>query len=194
MNITERQARLLRELDIALVDDNRALITIVSKILKSLGVSSIRTAADGTVGLQILQNRPANLVFTDLKMQPMNGLTFTRKIRSGEDGIDPRTPVIALTGNTDTATVKAALQAGVNGIMVKPVEPRTMVSRIQKVITTRVVYKLKGSVYVASPYATGDDEGDLVYDGLLPRVKQTRTKTVEKTVNTSQEDDAWVLD
>lgn len=194
MIISEKQARLLRELDILFVDDNRAVVEIISKILKSFCVSSLRTASDGTEALELLQQQPANLVITDLNMKPMNGLALTQKIRAGEGGIDPRTPVIALTGNSAQDSVKAALLAGINGIMIKPVEPQAMVTRIDKVISARVIYQLRGSSYVANPKATEATADDLLYDGLLPRAEPGKTKTVEKEPNTSQEDDAWVLD
>lgn len=194
MIISEKQARLLRELDIVFVDDNRAVVEIISKILKSFCVSSLRTASDGAQALALLSESPANLVITDLNMKPMNGLALTQKIRSGDGGIDPRTPVIALTGNSAQETIKAALLAGINGIMVKPVEPQAMVNRIDKVISSRVVYQLHGSQYVAKSKATDALSSDLVYDGLLPRAKLHETKTVENTPDTSQEGDAWVLD
>lgn len=194
MIISEKQARLLRELDIVFVDDNRAVVEIISKILKSFCVSSLRTASDGAEALALLSESPANLVITDLNMKPMNGLALTQKIRSGNGGIDPRTPVIALTGNSAQETIKAALLAGINGIMVKPVEPQAMVNRIDKVISSRVIYQLRGSQYVAKSKATDASSSDLVYDGLLPRAKLTETKTVENTPDTSQEGDAWVLD
>ncbi len=194
MIISEKQARLLRELDIVFVDDNRAVVEIISKILKSFCVSSLRTASDGAEALALLSESHANLVITDLNMKPMNGLALTQKIRSGNGGIDPRTPVIALTGNSAQETIKAALLAGINGIMVKPVEPQAMVNRIDKVISSRVIYQLRGSQYVAKSKATDASSSDLVYDGLLPRAKLTETKTVENTPDTSQEGDAWVLD
>lgn len=194
MHITEKQAKLLRDLDVLLLDDNRALLNIVSKILNSLGISSLRTASDGSMGLQKLKERPANLVITDLNMRPMNGLAFTRRVRSGEDGIDPRTPVIALTGNSDPDTVKASLLAGMNGFMVKPVNPRAMVMRIEKVVSTRVIYQLKGSQYVANPKAIKVTANDLLYDGILPRVAVAEAKDLENEPNTGQEDEAWVLD
>lgn len=194
MHISEKQAKLLRELDVLLVDNNRALLAIVSKILKSLGIASLRTAPDGTQGLEALKQRPANLVITDLNMNPMNGFVLTRKIRSGEGGIDPRTPVIALTGNADPETVKASLLAGVNGFMVKPVDPRAMVTRIEKVISARVIYQLKGAQYVANSNAEDVASDDLLYDGILPRVTEEEAKSLENEPNTGQEDGAWVLD
>ena len=194
MIISEKQARLLRELDIVFVDDNRAVVEIISKILKSFCVSSLRTASDGAEALALMSESPANLVITDLNMRPMNGLALTQKIRSGDGGIDPRIPVIALTGNSSQESIKAALLAGINGIMVKPVEPQAMVNRIDKVINSRVIYQLHGSQYVAKSKATDASSTDLVYDGLLPRAKVHETKTVENTPDTSQEGDAWVLD
>jgi len=194
MIISEKQARLLRELDVVFVDDNRAVVEIISKLLKSFCVSSLRTASDGAEALALLHESPANLVITDLNMRPMNGLALTQKIRADDGGIDPRTPVIALTGNASKETIKAALLAGINGFMVKPVEPQAMVNRIDKVINSRVIYQLRGSQYVAKSKATDASSSDLVYDGLLPRAKVHETKTVENTPDTSQEGEAWVLD
>ena len=194
MIISEKQARLLRELDVVFVDDNRAVVEIISKLLKSFCVSSLRTASDGAEALALLHESSANLVITDLNMRPMNGLALTQKIRADDGGIDPRTPVIALTGNSSQETIKAALLAGINGFMVKPVEPQAMVNRIDKVINSRVIYQLRGSQYVAKSKATDASSSDLVYDGLLPRAKVHETKTVENTPDTSQEGEAWVLD
>lgn len=194
MIISEKQARLLRELDIVFVDDNRTVVEIVSKILKSFCVSSLRTATDGSEALELLHDQPANLVITDLNMKPMNGLALTQKIRSGEGDIDPRIPVIALTGNAAQDSVKAALLAGINGILIKPVEPQAMVVRIEKVICSRVIYQLRGSQYVANPRAMEAASNDLVYEGLLPRMNPAETKTAEKVADTGRKGDAWVLD
>ena len=192
--VSQRAARILRELDILLVDDNEVLLKTATAILKSLGVPGLRTAPEGTAGLEILKQWPANLVITDLNMSPMNGLVFTRAIRKGEGGIDPRTPVIALTGNADPKSVEAALLAGVNGFMVKPIEPDTMVRRIEKVISTKVIYQEKGGRYAANPRAGGTSPGDLVYDGILPRADTHMPKTVESSEESGDEGDMWVLD
>lgn len=192
--VSQRAARILRQLDVLLVDDSKVLLTAATKILKSLGVPGLKTAFDGQDALDVLKTWPANLVITDLNMHPMNGLVLTQKIRQGEEGIDPRTPVIALTGNADPKSVKAALLSGVNGFMVKPVEPDTMVRRIEKVIATKVIYIEKAGQYTACARATGKKKGEIVYDGILPRATVPGPKTVESSPESGDEDDMWVLD
>ena len=192
--VSQRAARILRQLDVLLVDDNKVLLTAATKILKSLGVPGIKTANDGEAALALLKTWPANLVITDLNMLPMNGLVLTQKIRSGHNGIDPRIPVIALTGNADPKSVKAALLSGVNGFMVNPVEPDTMVRRIEKVIATKVIYREKQGQFSACSKATGKNPGEIVYDGILPRASQQVPKSVESSPNSGDEDDMWVLD
>lgn len=195
--IGQRAARILRDLDILLVDDNDILLATATKVLKSLGVPGVKVARDGGEALELLKAWPANLVITDLNMQPVDGFAFTRAIRSGKGGVEPRTPVIALTGNADPKSVKTALLAGVNGFMVKPIEPDTMVRRIEKVVTSRVIYQLKGDLYQANPRASGNQPGDLIYEGLLPRAaapETAPTKTVEFGEESGDEDEMWMLD
>jgi two-component system, chemotaxis family, chemotaxis protein CheY len=194
MMISKQTARLLRKLDVVFVDDSQTMISIGKKVLGSMGVRAFRSASDGKKALKMLTGWPAGLVITDLEMGPMNGLDLTRAIRSGVGGIDPRTPVIALTGNAESKTVKAALLAGVNGFLVKPIDPETVMRRIEKVITTKVIYQLKGDHYCINPKANGDEPGNLVYDGLLTPDAALGPNKVEKQADKGDEDEVWVID
>lgn len=58
-----------------------------------------------------------DLVFMDVQMPIMDGLEATRQIRRGGSNV----PVIALTANADEGTKSEAIEAGMEGILTKPI-------------------------------------------------------------------------
>ena len=194
MKVTAEQIELFDKLDVMLVDDSRLVLGVISKVLKTLEVGALRTALEGTQAIAGMKTRPANLIITDLDMHPMDGFTLTRSIRSGEGGLDPRTPIISLASTAEPETVKAALRAGVNGYMVKPAEPETMVKWIRKVVTARIIYQRRGQQYIPNSGGVEVGADDLLYDGILPRVFADDTNGVDNPANKGQVDEVWTLD
>ena len=70
-------------LRVLIVDDNAHMRSIISAILKGIGVHDIRDASDGTQALAILKEWPADLAIVDYRMEPMDGLSFTQIVRIG---------------------------------------------------------------------------------------------------------------
>lgn len=194
MIISRKLARTLRNLDILVVDENSVQVSTLEKMLLNLGVNSVEGNRSGADALETLKVWPANLVFVDVNLMPTSGIEVIERIRRGEEGIDPRTPVIAMSAVTDPKTVTTALLAGANSFVVKPVASNTLLQRIERAVTTRVVYQLKGEQYVANHSARAARPADLVYDGLLPSAGVRSAKTVEKPRKKDQEGDMWVLD
>jgi len=118
---------------ILIVDDNGPTRTLAKDILAAAWSVDVRECADGRAALQELGWRP-DLVLVDYEMRPMDGAAFTRLLRAGGTGADPRTPVIMMTGHADREHVLKARQAGVDGIVVKPLSIRSMLERVQAVL------------------------------------------------------------
>ena len=59
-------------------------------------------------GLEVLRERKCDLILADLAMKPMDGLEFTRAIRTAERGTNPFMPIIMITGHTEKYRVEAA--------------------------------------------------------------------------------------
>ena len=107
------------------VDDNRINLMVLEKALKKEG-ALVTLAADGQQALQILrtQAQAFDLVLMDVQMPVMDGLTATREIRRNPD---LRTlPVIALTAGVLPEERQAALNAGMNGFLAKPLNLQHM--------------------------------------------------------------------
>jgi two-component system chemotaxis response regulator CheY len=119
---------------VLIVDDNGPTRTLAKDILAAAWNVDVRECGDGRAAVQELGWRP-DLVLVDYEMRPMDGAAFTRLLRAGGTGADPRTPVIMMTGHADREHVLKARQAGVDGIVVKPLSIRSMLERVQAVLT-----------------------------------------------------------
>lgn len=124
----------LEKLRFLLVDDNQHIRSIVSTILKGVGVRHIREAMDGAEGLQILRDWRTDIAIVDFKMSPLDGVQFTQLVRNAPDSVDPFLPIIMLTGFAERNRVFEARDAGVTEIVVKPVTARSLLDRINTVI------------------------------------------------------------
>lgn len=122
------------QLKILLVDDNQHTRMLVTEILRALGVSQVYEAADGTAGLQQLREHQVDIIFTDLSMQPMDGIEFVRRLRQSPDSPSQMAPVIMVTGHFTLAKVAEARDAGVNEFLTKPLTARGVIERLQRVI------------------------------------------------------------
>lgn len=121
-------------LKVLLVDDNEHMRTIVSTILKGIGILDVREAADGSEGLQALRNWPADLAIVDFHMEPMDGVDFTRLVRNAADSVNPFLPIVMMTGFADRPRVVEARDAGVTELIVKPVTARAIIDRLNAVV------------------------------------------------------------
>ena len=67
-------------------------------------------------------------------MAPMDGLEFTRRVRSSSNHKTAGLPIIMISGYTEKAKVEAARDAGVNEFLAKPVTPQSLISRITDIV------------------------------------------------------------
>ncbi|MEZ5403635.1 MAG: response regulator [Bryobacteraceae bacterium] len=104
------------------VDDSRAIRTILAKTLGQLGWA-VAEARNGREAIEALQAPeasvdPVALVLVDWNMPEMNGIDFVRQIR-----LDPRyagTRLMMVTTETQIEQMQAALEAGANEYVMKP--------------------------------------------------------------------------
>ena len=113
---------------IALVDDDRNILTTVSIALQSEGFAT-RVYSDGEAALKaLLENRPDLAVF-DIKMPKMDGMELLRQLRKESD-----LPVIFLTSKDDEADEEAGLQEGADDYIAKPFSLRLLTARIRAIL------------------------------------------------------------
>jgi two-component system chemotaxis response regulator CheY len=128
------------------VDDSRMMTDIMTVILRSLGIGSVRSVTSGSAALNCLSSQSFDLVFVDLVMEPMDGVTLIRRIRTDEDSPDPFIPIVVVSGYTDPARVLAARDAGANEFMAKPFSVQGVARRLEEVIRRPRPF-IRSSVY-----------------------------------------------
>lgn len=124
----------LERLNMLLVEDDASMRALIRDILYSFGISNIQTAQDGSKAYSELRHFPADIVITDWVMEPLDGLDFTRMVRTSPDSPNPFVPIIMLTAHTSLDRVIEARDSGVTEFLAKPVTAKGLYSRIVTVI------------------------------------------------------------
>lgn len=121
-------------LKLLIVDDNQHMRTIVREILKGGGINQVQEARDGAEAFEVLANFPADIAIVDFNMTPMDGIDFTRMLRTARDSLNPLLPVIMITGHSERSRVEEARDAGVNEFVVKPLTAKALLARLNTVV------------------------------------------------------------
>jgi len=114
---------------ILVVDDEPAICRSCVKILDRAGWQ-VATAANGLEALDLLATAPADLVITDLKMQPMGGMELVRRL--GERF--PATRVIVMTGYASVASAVEVMKLGAGDYLPKPFTPDELRAVVRQVL------------------------------------------------------------
>jgi two-component system chemotaxis response regulator CheY len=131
------------KLTILVVDDQEYIRKLVCQLIRRLGCETILEASDGAEALSLLARGTPDMILCDIKMQPVDGLEFLRKVRAAESGVrDPQVPIVFLTSDSDRGTVVAAMKSEVDGYLVKPVSPADLKAKIVAVLGKRTASRV----------------------------------------------------
>jgi two-component system response regulator ChvI len=117
---------------IALVDDDRNILTSVSIALEAEGYR-IMTYTDGASALEGFKTSPPDLAILDIKMPRMDGMELLRRLRQKTD-----MPVIFLTSKDDEIDELFGLKMGADDFIRKPFSQRLLVERVKSVLRRAV--------------------------------------------------------
>lgn len=113
---------------IALVDDDKNILTSVSMALESEGFI-VNGYSDGEEALAGLQNNPVDLAVLDIKMPRMDGMELLQKVRTQSN-----LPVIFLTSKDDEIDEFLGLRMGADDYITKPFSQRLLIERINVIL------------------------------------------------------------
>ena len=147
---------------IALVDDDRNILTSLSIALQSEGFVT-RLYSDGEAALKALLDNPPDIAICDIKMPRMDGLELLRRLREKS-----ALPVIFLTSKDDELDEALGLALGADDYIAKPFSQRLLIARIRAILRR---------VELSKPQSNGDEKaaeplirGDLAMDPARHRV------------------------
>jgi two-component system, OmpR family, alkaline phosphatase synthesis response regulator PhoP len=116
---------------ILIVDDEKDILEFVSYNLQKEGFQVI-TANNGLAGIEAAKQHLPHLVLLDIMMPEMDGIEVCRSLRQMEEF--NQTMICFLTARGEDFTQIAALEAGGDDFVSKPIRPRLLVSRIKALL------------------------------------------------------------
>lgn len=124
----------IESLKFLVVDDDANMRHLISTILSSLGVKFTATANSVDKGFGQLYDFDADMAICDLRMEPLDGIEFTKMIRNHDSSPNRYLPIIMLTGHSEKSAVELARDAGVHEFLAKPVSATKLYEKIKSII------------------------------------------------------------
>ncbi|MBU0800663.1 MAG: response regulator [Alphaproteobacteria bacterium] len=124
----------MHRISVLVVEDNLPMLEITKSLLLAFGVGNVIGAHNGEMGFEHFCKANPDIVIADWMMKPMDGISFTRKVRNDPASPNPYVPIILMTGFSERRRVFQARDAGVTEFLVKPFNARDLYKRMAQVI------------------------------------------------------------
>lgn len=142
--LLERRGQTREATKILAVDDTPSNLLLLVTLLQQLGFETLQ-ASGGQEAVERVKKEPVSLVLMDIQMPGVDGVQATRSIRSL--GHQYRSlPIIALTAHAVAEERAAWLQAGINDVLIKPLNEKLLTDLLYRWLGDRFVSKEKGAV------------------------------------------------
>ena len=140
--LTEKEEKLRKDMDlhglhVLLAEDNDLNAEIAVSLLEEQGMIVTRAADGKSALIQFCNTAPGtfDLILMDIMMPEMNGYETTKAIRNLSNRPDGKEiPIIAMTANAFAEDVQAALDAGMDDHVAKPMDMDILISAIEKCV------------------------------------------------------------
>ena len=116
---------------ILVCDDDEVVLKVIQVALEAEKME-VKIARDGNQALQLLSQHPdIDLVITDIHMPHHNGDEILSQVRARKQ---KRIPILMISSDSDEDVVKLALRLGVDEFLPKPVDPKVVRKKVQKLL------------------------------------------------------------
>jgi CheY-like chemotaxis protein len=116
------------------VDDTPINVKLLTALLKANGFA-VTIATTGEAALELVEQSEFGLILLDIRLPGIDGLTVARRVRA-----DPRHRqllIVAVTASAMKTDVTAALEAGCDAFISKPINTRTLIPTLQGLLARR---------------------------------------------------------
>ena len=125
---TRQMARVL------IVDDQAEVVDVMGEILSNHGFA-VDSASNGLEGLDRAKEQHPDIILLDISMPEMDGFETCRRLKNGSG--TRSIPVVMFTAQTDRESKIAALRAGANDFLGKPVDSPELVVRVNNLLKVK---------------------------------------------------------
>lgn len=114
---------------VLIVDDDRAVLTMLYKVIKSNGIDA-HTAVSGEEALELLDHEVYDLILLDVNLHGMDGFEVVQAVR--RRGL--KTPIIIVSGRKEDYDTLYGLDIGADDYITKPFNPITLGAKVKALI------------------------------------------------------------
>ena len=115
------------------VDDYLSMRRMVKSVLNDLGYSNVTEADDGSTALPLLRDGEFDFLISEWNMHGMAGLDLLKAVRANERLA--KLPVLMVTAEAKREQIVEAVQAGVNGYIIKPFTAEVLKEKLAKILS-----------------------------------------------------------
>jgi two-component system, cell cycle response regulator DivK len=116
---------------VLLVEDNEDNLVVYRTILEHVGYNVLE-ARDGEEGVARARESMPDLILMDISIPKIDGWEATQRLKA--DAATRSIPIIALTAHALEEDRQKAVEAGCDGYLAKPVEPRRVVAEVERFV------------------------------------------------------------
>jgi len=121
---------------ILVIDDDLAMTDLLKLLLRPTG-SEVRVANDGRTGIDLVKKHSPQIIILDLMMPEMDGWQICKEIRTFSN-----TPILILSALDNPGLVAAALDAGADDYLIKPVTSSALIAHMNNLLRRANLEKL----------------------------------------------------
>lgn len=118
---------------VLIADHNPNMAALVTIMLRSPGRKDIREAYDANRAMTELRRRVFDVLIIEDNLEGMDGVAFTRKLRSGADCANRYVPIIMMSAAPDAKRIAEARDAGVTEFLRKPFAANHLQTRLASI-------------------------------------------------------------
>ncbi len=119
-------ARQLQQIKVLAVDDNAANLKLIAAMLREM-VTQVVLCKNGKEAVKQAQSQPFDIIFMDIQMPIMDGISATQAIRS--QSLNTETPIVAVTAHAIPGERERLIRQGMDDYLAKPID-ESMLARL----------------------------------------------------------------
>jgi two-component system sensor histidine kinase RpfC len=120
-----------KPLKILVAEDNPGAVKVLKGVLENAG-HDVEVTTDGEAALSALERTRFDIALLDINMPEVSGYEVTKLYRVGHIG-EWRLPIVALTADATSETARLCREAGMDAVLIKPVEAAQLLSTLDEI-------------------------------------------------------------
>lgn len=137
----------LSNVNALVVEDQDLMRYLLAGILRQLGLNKVVASSDGESAIRALKKFTPDVIFTDYRMEPMDGFKLVKTVRAGHTPVERFVPIVLVTAYTSAREIVRARDLGVTEFLAKPISVRLVYLRLCSIIEHPRMYVSTGEFF-----------------------------------------------